>query len=186
MARINKRLFELDTASIINAALTFCNSKVNGSLFINIFPSTMLHPSFTEILEILFLTKNITKNIIFEINEVEKINDYQALRKVIALIREHGFGIAFDDVGKEYASIQTLIEFESDFMKLDRYFASNLADCEKKQKFLSLLVDYCRDSTHLILEGIERPEDLAMAKSLGISFGQGYLLGKETEIRNNS
>lgn len=34
----------------------------------------------------------------------------------------------------------------------------------------------------LILEGIEEPADLAVAKALGVHFGQGYLLGKPIPI----
>lgn len=34
----------------------------------------------------------------------------------------------------------------------------------------------------MILEGIETDSDLSVAKSLGVDFGQGYLLGKPDKI----
>lgn len=183
IAKKYNRLIELDTASIVNATLPFfCSQKVNGLLFVNIFPSTLLNPSFPRILESFVSIPS--KNIVFEINESEKIEDIQGLRKVISLIRESGYYIAFDDVGKEQTSIQTLIEFESDFIKLDRYFSFDLANSVKKQNFLSLLTSYCKNTTTLILEGIETAEDLDMAKLVGIPLGQGYILGRETHLKN--
>jgi EAL domain-containing protein (putative c-di-GMP-specific phosphodiesterase class I) len=185
-AKKNRKLFELDTASIFNAALFYFISKENillglkKTLFVNVFPSTLLHPSFSNFLERLISENMIipSKNIVFEINESEIIWDIPSLRQVIHCLRNNGFSVAFDDVGKGTASIQNIVEFEPEFVKLDRYFSVDLAVSEKKQRMVQLFVDYCSDGSRLVLEGIEKPEDLAIAKMLGVQIGQGYILGK--------
>jgi len=41
-----------------------------------------------------------------------------------------------------------------------------------------LLLEFFESDSRVILEGLEYEEDLESAKSLGITFGQGFLLGK--------
>jgi EAL domain-containing protein (putative c-di-GMP-specific phosphodiesterase class I) len=69
-----------------------------------------------------------------------------------------------------------ILELEPDFIKLDRLFSLDLSKSTSKQKMISLFVEYCKNNTKLILEGIETPEDLAIAKCLGVDIGQGYVL----------
>lgn len=178
-ARKQKRIYDLDTASILLSALSYFSVKRDGNLFVNVFPSTLLHPAFFSFID--KLTNNLsisTRNIILEINESEEIEDAQQMRIVISFLRRLGFRIAFDDIGKGSATLKNIIEFEPDIIKLDRYFSMGLAGSDKKQKLIKMLVDFCQDDVQLVLEGLEKPEDLAIAKVLGIRIGQGYLLGR--------
>jgi EAL domain-containing protein (putative c-di-GMP-specific phosphodiesterase class I) len=64
-------------------------------------------------------------------------------------------------------------------------FSVNLSASKKKQRWIELIVEYCKDANvQLVLEGIEKSEDLATAKALGVSIGQGYLLGKPDILDN--
>lgn len=61
---------------------------------------------------------------------------------------------------------------------MDRFFSQDLSVSHDKQKVVRLFVEYCRDASQLILEGVEEEEDLACAASIGVTIGQGYLFGK--------
>jgi EAL domain-containing protein (putative c-di-GMP-specific phosphodiesterase class I) len=183
-AKKEKILHKLDMLSIIRAIVDYHKYIEKGApLFINVFPTTLLHPLFQSF--IIDLVSSTTLNpsyIVFEI--VEEEVDLMALKDVVSALRRLGFRLAIDDVGKEASSLRSVIELQPHFVKLDRYFATDLSHSNLKQRMITSLVDYCQKDFCLVLEGIEHAEDLSIAKSLGVSMGQGYLLGIPGIIEN--
>ncbi|MGJ9458485.1 EAL domain-containing protein [Oceanobacillus sp. CF4.6] len=109
------------------------------------------------------------------------------MKSNISLLKKRGFQIAIDDVGKGSASLKSIIELEPDYLKMDNYFAFDLSVSEQKQEMIKSFMTYCENTnTKFILEGIEKTEDLAVAKDLGVLYGQGFLLGKPTSLKNMS
>jgi len=180
----HNRLFELDTFSILQATLmNECLSSVRHTKwFLNVFPSTLVDPAFQFVLEKLNEGTFPEKNLVFELNEMGTETDLELLKRAVKCLKTK-YAIALDDVGKGDATLRAIVELEPDYIKLDRYFSNGLSASEAKQKLIRKLVEFCRDSDiRLVLEGIEAPEDLAVAKSLGIHLGQGFLLGKPTPM----
>lgn len=175
------RLYELDTSSIFKAFTS--EGTAHKRLFINIFPSTMINPSFISFIDNLKSQSVSNDKVIFEINESEKVSDMRLLRKIVTYLKKKGFSIALDDLGKGEASLKTVKELELDFVKLDPSFPKGLYSSLKKQNDIQMLLKICEtNNIKLILEGIEDARDLAIAKMLGVNFGQGYLLGKPQAI----
>jgi EAL domain-containing protein (putative c-di-GMP-specific phosphodiesterase class I) len=182
-AREDGYLYEFDTASIKNAVSHFPFSKLNKKLlFLNIYPSTILHDRFKCFLDDLFNQfPAVSGRIVFELNEAkeeEEIWGSAELKERIQMIKNYGFHIAIDDVGRGASTLQKIIEFQPSYIKLDRYFAKDLAANKEKQQIVALLASYCRKKMVLVLEGIEKEVDLAQAKLLRVPAAQGYLLGK--------
>ncbi|HEX7055778.1 MAG TPA: EAL domain-containing protein [Bacilli bacterium] len=179
------QLFNIDTISLYRAMETFeyasSNFQLDTKLFLNVFPSTLLHSDFSAFMQTALNRFSIKRNqIVIELNETydeELLRNIDLLCDKIDLCRSWGFLIALDDVGVGAADIKKMIEFAPDFIKLDRYFSENLAQLEKKQMLLNLMVQFCSGDSSLILEGIEREEDMLTAQKLGIEYGQGYYLG---------
>ncbi|MEQ6389244.1 EAL domain-containing protein [Bacillaceae bacterium S4-13-58] len=187
-AEKENRLYELDSHSIYKALSTylFAGSPIlSGSLFVNAFPSTILSEKFPSFLNSIVSDKFFSsQRIVFELSESEIITDYDILKERIEWIKSKGCLIAIDDVGKGYTNVQTLIELEPDFLKLDQYFSRDLYTSTKKQLFIDFYVNYCRQNNiRLILEGIENSSDMETAKKLGVEMGQGYYLGRPTPLR---
>jgi EAL domain-containing protein (putative c-di-GMP-specific phosphodiesterase class I) len=181
LAMKKNRLYDLDICSI-HYALTSFNARYIR-LFLNVYPSTLVHPSFPDFLGKLNSICFSNQNIVFEINEAEKVSDMGLLRKAVHFLKDKGYAIALDDFGKGESSLQTVIELEPDFLKLDRYYAVDLSTSNKKQNEIQILLKFCQQKhMKLILEGIEDPTNLAMAKGLGVHLGQGYLLGEPLAI----
>lgn len=186
-AKKEKLLYELDTRSIYKAIATYHSAdfvRKEETLFINIFPSTILNPNFY-----LFLTQAISEfdlkcnQFVLEISESESIVDFELFKNRIDIFRKDGFLIALDDIGKGYSSIKSIIELEPDYLKLDLYFTQNLHKSEKKQAFILAIQKFCKHiKSEIILEGIETEEELKMTKTLDIPFAQGYLLGRPTSL----
>lgn len=183
LAMKQNRLYELDILSICHALTSFHIQSI--PLFINIYPSTIVHPLFPD-----FLRKLKTifsyRNIVLEINEAEKMSDMDLLKKAMNSLRINGLSIALDDLGKGESSLHAVMELEPDFVKLDRYYSIDLSVSTEKQNEIRMILNICQQKNiYLVLEGIEKPKDLAMAKKLGVHFGQGYLLGKPSPIGEN-
>ncbi|MEJ8546258.1 EAL domain-containing protein [Brevibacillus borstelensis] len=189
-ARTENRLFELDTFSMKGAIASYFSETPSASvaplLFINVFPSTLLNPAFHDFLHgELREYQSLSGRIVLEINEAneeDKMWEIRLLGQKIRKLRQYGFLIALDDVGSGAASLKKIVEYEPDIIKLDRYFGSRLASSGYKQKLVSLFVDFCIGQIRLVLEGLEEPEDLAIAESLGVPIGQGFLLGRPDSL----
>ncbi|MBP1990186.1 EAL domain-containing protein [Paenibacillus eucommiae] len=190
-ARAADCLNDLDILSIKKAISAYFTETTFTSsaplLFINVFPSTLLHPAFDEFLhEGLSHYPPLDKRIVLEINEAneeDKMWEIRLLGQKIRGLRQSGFLIALDDVGSGAASLKKIIEYEPDIVKLDRYFGHHLSASRNKQKLISLFINYCAGQTQLVLEGIEEPEDLETAKTLGVPVGQGFLLGRPDSLK---
>ena len=56
---------------------------------------------------------------VIEITENSVIDDFDRMRDIVRQLRAHGFRVAIDDAGAGYAGLQTMVEIEPDFIKLD-------------------------------------------------------------------
>ncbi|PLR78210.1 diguanylate phosphodiesterase [Bacillus sp. V3-13] len=186
-AREEDCLFEMDCHAIKNSIRNFPLFYNKGKLlFINVFPSTLLNSKFEYFIEELVKEHSfIHGRIVFEISETwEEYFSWAhpELKEKIIFLKNHGFYVALDDVGKGAASLQNIIEYRPNYIKLDKYFAKDLAASSDKQGLVSLLTGYCNQKMILILEGIETAVDLAQAKLLKVPIVQGYLLGEPEKI----
>lgn len=187
-AEKEKSLYEIDSQSMHKAYYTYNISnqrKKNTNLFLNIFPSTILHENFPDFLKnSITFSENIFEKIVFEVSELEKIHDWELFKERINWLKQNGFLIAIDDVGSGYYTSQGIINLDINFLKLDRFFAKDLHLSKKKQDFIQFYLNYCNQyGIKLILEGVENEQELAIAKYLKVPYAQGYLLGKPDVLK---
>ncbi|MCQ6278574.1 EAL domain-containing protein [Bacillus sp. EB600] len=185
-AKKAKKLYELDSNSIYKALLTFKNAGYisrKEMLFLNVFPSTVTNPLFLTLIHQLINEEKVSsQQIIFEINENE-VMDFENVKKEVHNLKNLGFRIAIDDVGKGFSSVKSIIELNPDFIKLDKYYLEDLSISEQKQDVVNSLLHYCQKfNSSLIVEGVEDKVCLALLKGMGIQYAQGYFLGMPTEL----
>lgn len=180
-------LYKLDTMSIQKAISSFIQRELpNCHLFLNIYITTILHPNFMIFFNSLCERyPDLPGKLYFELNETsaEELWAVPILKSSIQSLRKMGVRFAIDDFGQGSSSIKKAIEYEPECIKLDRFFATDLAQDSKKQRFISLFHHYYAEDTILVLEGIEKEEDLEVAKQLGIQVGQGFYLGKPEALK---
>lgn len=114
---------------------------------------------------------------------------YEGLfREVLSRFRQQGFRIAVDDVGTGYSNLSSLAEIEPDYLKFDNVFVRGIDRRRVKQDLLEALMSFARKmKTKVIAEGIESKEELKVLQSLGVPYGQGFLLARPmplAEIEN--
>ncbi|AZN33892.1 bifunctional diguanylate cyclase/phosphodiesterase [Pseudoalteromonas sp. Xi13] len=172
---------ELELLCRSKAIENFVKLNLNGKLFLNVSPKTLLDPCHPkgETLHLIEQFGLAANRVVIEVTEQEKVDDGFLLLKTIAHYRELGFTIAIDDLGAGYSGLKQWSELCPDFVKIDRYFIDHCDESEVKKEFLkSITVLAKATNTAVIAEGIERVEELAYVESLGIANVQGFLLEK--------
>jgi EAL domain-containing protein (putative c-di-GMP-specific phosphodiesterase class I) len=189
-ARKSGILYELDSAAIKRSVSVFSEYfSQKGMNFpylsVNLYPSTLKHPFFVQFLQKLLEEVELPpEKVVLEINEAEQNDDFVKFRKVLHELKSRGFLIAMDDLGKGNSSLKMVLELEPQIIKFDRYFSKELSINPKKQRLLKAILDYAKEDTTFILEGVETEEDLNAAKAIGIQFAQGYFLGRPEKLED--
>lgn len=122
------------------------------------------------------------REIVVEITEHVAIEDYAPLRHALRSLGPN-VRVAIDDAGAGFASFRHVLELEPDFVKLDADLVRGL-ERDPARQALVVGMRYFAQQTGctLIAEGIETAEERSMLDSLGIRFGQGYLLGRPAPV----
>jgi EAL domain-containing protein (putative c-di-GMP-specific phosphodiesterase class I)/CheY-like chemotaxis protein len=120
--------------------------------------------------------------LIFELVEQTAYSESRKLLPALDRLREMGIRIAIDDVGIGHANYRAILDVRPDFLKIDRYFVQNCDTDRGRQVLLRSITSLAADfNATVIAEGIERDDELAMVRSMGITYGQGFLLGRPSK-----
>ncbi|GAA0468179.1 EAL domain-containing protein [Alkalibacillus silvisoli] len=176
-----KERYKLDQLSItmaINHFSKYCDS--NLPLYINVFPSTVARSNFIPFLnDVVNESKLNHYQLVIELVELEVIKELEPLKWNIQQLKENGYIISIDDVGKGSSTFRLMIELEPHIIKMGQYFVKELPHSTLNQKMIESLQDYCLNmGMTLILEGIETEKELQAVKQLGVTHGQGFYLGE--------
>ncbi len=179
VARDQGRVEELDRICRMIAARGGATLPDDTLRFINTEPVNLFFRARSDLFIEEFVEatpEHLRSKTVMEITEKSIIDDFGHFREVVAKLREHGFRIAIDDAGAGYSGLQTIVEIEPDFIKLDISLIRNLDTSVVKQKLVKTLKDFCVSAgITLIAEGVETEEQLASLKELQIPYAQGYL-----------
>jgi PAS domain S-box-containing protein len=113
--------------------------------------------------------------VILEITEHERIEDYTALRAALAEIGPH-VRLAVDDAGAGFASLKHIIELRPAFVKVDRSLVAGIDQDSARQGVVAGMQHLARSiDCQLVAEGVETEAERAALIGLGVTMGQGYL-----------
>jgi len=155
-------------------------------LFLNVRPTTIHDPNFRPeaLIRTLSRCRLSPSDVVFEISEQESIRSFDVFREVRDEYGKLGFQFALDDTGAGYASLQSVIELEPDFIKVDRAFVQGIDQDPARQTLLRALRSVASGiGARIVGEGLDTLEELETLAALGIPFGQGWLFGKPTPLR---
>jgi EAL domain-containing protein (putative c-di-GMP-specific phosphodiesterase class I) len=170
---------DLELAALV-AALRSADPLLAGGLrvSVNLSPEAVVSTEFLE-----FLPTLRTNLLLVEITEHAQVDDYDALAEPVGKLRELGGKLAVDDVGAGFASLQHILRLAPDEIKLDVGLTRGI-DVDRARRALALgLVSFAAElGCSVVAEGIESREELDALRSLGISLGQGYFLGRPAAL----
>jgi EAL domain-containing protein (putative c-di-GMP-specific phosphodiesterase class I) len=118
------------------------------------------------------------QQMVIEVHE-DMVADLQTMRGFRDRLKELNIGLAYDDFGAGQARLAELAEVPPDFIKLHMMLIRGIDLAQARRELVQALNGVITDlGVQLIAEGIERPEEEEVCRSLGCRYGQGYLFGR--------
>jgi EAL domain-containing protein (putative c-di-GMP-specific phosphodiesterase class I)/DNA-binding NarL/FixJ family response regulator len=115
--------------------------------------------------------------IVVEITEHEQADDYEAFRRSLEALRRRGVRVAIDDAGAGF-SLRHALALDPHILKLDISLTRDIDNDRARRALASALVRFAEEmDVTMIAEGIESDAELQELLGLGVTYGQGFLLG---------
>lgn len=171
----------LEECCLGRAIQRFRTASLHGRLFLNISPFTLLAAQSlpTRLANLLAKLGLPANRCVLEITEQSLVDDYAAVRRALDALREIGCEIAVDDLGAGYSGLKTWSELRPDYVKIDRYFVSDIHADGVKAEILRSIVEMSRAiGSRVIAEGVETAEECTELLDIGVDFLQGYYFGR--------
>ena len=164
-ARIG-RLPELERACTRAAVRGFADLKVDGRLFLNVLPETLLRSGdFAQwLIAELRAAAVDPHSVVIELTEHGLVPHEVELADAIRPLRRIGCDIAIDDLGAGSSGLKTWSAVRPEFVKVDRYFVAGIEEDPVRGEILRSVVEMGRATgSRIVAEGIEnRAEQLAL------------------------
>lgn len=107
------------------------------------------------------------------------------LQETIQRFRSAGYEVWMDDFGSRYSSLNNLIKYEFDVVKLDMQFMRTFKDSPKARTMIKGIVGLAKDlGIHTLVEGVETEEQFAFLRDIGCEMVQGYLFGRPAPLKD--
>ena len=111
-----------------------------------------------------------------EVAETSRLEDSQHIMNVFSSLRALGIQLALDDFGKGYSSLAYLQQFQVNTIKIDRIFGHGVSENKQARAIVHSLIVLAQEfGLDVVVEGIERTNDLLLLRQLGCKTIQGYL-----------
>jgi EAL domain-containing protein (putative c-di-GMP-specific phosphodiesterase class I) len=145
-------------------------------LFLNVDPHDFADPEFTEV------GSHDPQRVVIEITERTAIKDYPWLRDRLQAFRARGYRFAVDDAGSGYAGLGSIANLEPNFIKLDRSLVTGLDASATKRNLVETMVRFANEQHAMVIaEGVERAEEYAAVRRLGVHLVQGFFVNRERD-----
>ena len=165
---------DLELAALGTALSLLPSLSAELFLSVNVSPAALMDPRATTVLRAAPLTR-----LVLELTEHDPVADYPALLEVLEPLRALGMRLAVDDAGAGFASLRHISALKPDLVKLDISFVRDLGGDPVYQAAARSIADLSRAiGATTIAEGIETEAERAAVAELGVTLGQGYLLGR--------
>ena len=115
----------------------------------------------------------------FEVTERLPIRDLEGTAEMVGRLRDAGYCFELDDVGTGYGGFSYLQRMGFEIIKLDKMFVDTIGSDDIKLSLVPAIVAFARDAgLEIIAEGVERPDQVAYLRKLGVRLMQGYFFAR--------
>jgi EAL domain-containing protein (putative c-di-GMP-specific phosphodiesterase class I)/FixJ family two-component response regulator len=147
---------------------------------INLSAENLADPTFIERLANLTNAHGIEPEaLIWEVTETMVMSNLSQCLANLVRLRLKGFGLAMDDYGIGYSSMQQLSRCPFTELKIDRTFVNGASERPNRRAILESSIDIGhRLGAVTVAEGVETLADWVLLQELGCDIAQGYLIAK--------
>ncbi|WP_292995367.1 EAL domain-containing protein [Nitrosomonas sp.] len=143
---------------------------------VNISPSLFLDKEFASLIKRIIEEVGIAPaELELEVTESIVQTDPRNL-SIFQDLKDLGVLLAIDDFGTGYSSFASLKHLKVDCLKIDKYFVNDMLVDKQALTLISSMIEMGHKLGYgIIAEGVEKPEQLNILRSLGCEKVQGYL-----------
>ena len=117
--------------------------------------------------------------LVWEVTETSVMRQLSQALTNMGRLRLMGFGLAMDDFGIGYSSMQQFARCPFTELKIDRAFVNGAAQWPNRHKVLKSALELGQSlGVATVAEGVETVEDWKLLRDLGCDMAQGYLLAQ--------
>lgn len=178
-------LFYLDRACREASLRAAARQGITRKVFINFVPTAIYEPTLCLQTTARVLAEEglDPDQVVFEVVETEKVEDFGHLNGILDYYRKQGFSTALDDIGSGYSDVASLVRLRPDYMKIDMEVIRDIHRDPAKQELLDVFIENGkRIGLSILAEGIETPEEWHYLRGRDVDLVQGYLFGKPQEV----
>ena len=125
------------------------------------------------------------ESIVIEITESIAMSENRYAKQALAQLRRKGIKIALDDFCTGYSSLNYLIDYEIDLIKIDRSFVKGIGCDIKSQILTSTVLELAlKLGLEVIAEGVETEQQLEFLRQSGCHFIQGFIFSPALNIND--
>jgi EAL domain-containing protein (putative c-di-GMP-specific phosphodiesterase class I) len=169
---------ELELAAVRKALATLQQLPDGIYLSVNVAPATLATSQFYDL-----VAEADGSRLVAEITEHALVQDYERVAAPLAKLRALGMRIAVDDAGAGFASFRHILNLSPELIKLDLTLIREIDRDQSRQALAAALIAFAQKSgATIIAEGIEQAPELKTLVELGVTYGQGYLLGRPASL----
>jgi diguanylate cyclase (GGDEF)-like protein len=147
---------------------------------VNLSPVQFEHPGLAELVrDILADTGLPPDRLTLEVTEGVLIANYGQAMGILSDISALGVAIALDDFGTGYSSLSYLHEFPLSEIKIDKCFTSALGLSRRSEAIVRSVIELGHAlGLRVVVEGVERHDQLLFIESTKCDLVQGFLIGR--------
>lgn len=174
-------LFQLDQAARLTAVRSAAQHNIQSKIFINFNPSAIYDPVYclrttTKAARDVGITP---EQIVFEVVESSEAKDVGHLLGIMDFYRSKGFGVALDDLGAGFSSLNLLTRLKPDYVKLDIGLIRDVDQDPYKAQIASKLLELAQGlGVKTVAEGVETEGEWRWVTEHGADYVQGYYFAK--------
>ena len=166
---------------VFEAVCKFASERIKGGeplvpISVNASRVTAGEPDFVRYYLAVKRKYDVPNNLLtIEFTESTAMDNYEALRKIVADLKAGGIGSSVDDFGSGFSSYSILKELKMDELKLDRFFITAGIDAERDDALLNSVIKLGQKlGMKVTQEGVESVEMMDRLRRAGCNTVQGY------------
>lgn len=174
---LSVKLDEWVVNNLIRSLFMHNEIKAQGRRYwINLSGLSIGDPRFCESLTKLVADANLPRGMMnFEITESAVIRNIAEASRLIDMLSEMGCEFALDDFGTGLSSFGYLKKLKVNYLKIDGMFIRDIVQDQTDRIFVKSIIDIAHTlNMRTVAEFVEDDEILAIVKSLGADYAQGF------------
>lgn len=151
----------------------------DGRVAVNLSAKQFSLPDLTTRIDIILQKNHLPSYFLeLEITEGTVMDDPQEAINVMRSLSARGIHLAIDDFGTGYSSLAYLKQFPLNTLKVDKAFVDDMHN-ERGRNMVDSIVTIAQNlELHVVAEGVEKAEQLAILENLNCQTVQGYYYSK--------